>query len=77
MIKDIRKKLKEAGIKATVRYLGVGICEYSCHYAIKFPPIPGSGIDYWEEEVEVIDDYDAETYIEDYLYDILESKQDQ
>jgi len=57
-IKEIRKKLKDAVIDGTVKYLGVGIDEYSCHYAITFPKIEDNKE--WDEPIEIIDDYDAE-----------------
>ena len=71
-IKEIRKKLKDAGIDGTVKYLGVGIDEYSCHYAITFPKIEGN--EDWDEPIEIIDDYDAECQITDYLNDVEKQK---
>lgn len=67
-IKEIRKKLKDSGINATVKYLGVGISEYDTQYAITFPKIEGN--EDWDEPYEVIDDYDAEQQIESYLADL-------
>lgn len=71
-IRNIRKQLKDAKINGTVKYLGVGIDEYSCRYAITFPRIEGNGD--WDEPYEVIDDYEAECYITDYLNDVEKQK---
>lgn len=73
-IKNIRKQLKDAKIKGTVRYLGneirakgYGINKSTCMYEISFPKIKGE--EYWDEPIEVIDESDASCKIEDYLYD--------
>lgn len=69
-IKKIRKRLAESEITATVRYQKEnkrGQNEYTCMYAITFPPI--EGLDYWDKPIEVIDQYDAFCKIYDYIED--------
>jgi len=74
-LKTIKKQLKDAGINATVRYLGheirakgYGIHDSTCMYEITFPKIEGE--DYYDEPIEIIGDGDAYCAIENYLEDI-------
>jgi hypothetical protein len=69
-IKAIRQQLKDVGIKGSVKYLKEnekGKHDCTCMYEIKFPPI--SGVGYWDDAKEVIDEFDASCLIEDYLED--------
>jgi len=75
-LKTIKKQLKDAGIKGSVRYLGneirakgYGIHESTCMYEITFPKIEGE--EYWDEPIEVIDDSEASCKIEDYVNELL------
>lgn len=70
-IKNIRQQLKGAGIEASVKYLRENEKnrnEYTCMYAIKFSPIAGD--EYWDTQIEVIDQHDASCIIEDYIKDL-------
>ena len=69
-IKNIRIALKEAGIKASVKYLKEnekGRQDFTCMYEITFPKIADE--DYWDEPIEVIDYFDATCRIEEYIAD--------
>ena len=68
-IKFIRKKIKEAGIKASVKYLGVGIDEYSSRYSVQFDPIHGN-LD-WVDPIDIIDPCDIDDWIDYYKKDLL------
>ena len=79
-LKVIKKQLKDAGIKGSVKYLGreikasnFGIHESTCMYEIVFPKIKDEK--YWDEPIKVIDYFDSSCKIEEYLKDAKESKQ--
>lgn len=75
-IKNIRQQLKDAGIEASAKYLKEnekGRHDCTCMYEILFPKIDGE--EYWDEPIEVIDQYDASCIIESYLKDLDAAQQ--
>ena len=70
-IKNIRQELKDAGIEGIVKYLKEhekGRHDCTCMYEMKFPPI--SGVEYWDDAIEVMNEFDASCLILNYTKDL-------